>query len=114
MNTEQEIKLLLRIRELPQVIRDLIGEYNVDHRALTRKLNTEYFGIIFKTCCVCRLYSSSEYYCPTDYFVCAKYGVGHYWCSKDCLDDEPDQSRVQRYLDSIANYLASTTNLIRS
>jgi hypothetical protein len=113
MNTETKTQLVLRIRGLPQEIQDLIGEYNVEHRERMRQLRDEYFGIIFKTCSMCRMYTSHENYCPTDYFLYTKYGLNHYWCSKECLDDEPNESLVQNYFGTITKYLESSADLIR-
>jgi len=106
-NHKQTMSLTIqqRIQALPQELQDLIGEYNAEHRDHTRKLHTEYFAIIYKTCCVCRETATAEYYWSTDYFLYTKYGLDNYWCSQECFSAEQDEERIGQYLRVITDYI---------
>ena len=51
-----DTNLLRRITSLPQVIQDIISEFNVEHRKYVSKLNKEYLSIIDKKCTNCNIF----------------------------------------------------------
>ena len=103
-----ELSLYKRIKLLPQVLQDLIGEYNADHRAQTKRIQHEYFAMIYQSCKICTRLFTADLYCSVDYFMYRKYKTG-YWCSDDCLDAEPDIFEKMRYLASIDDWLTNHT-----
>jgi len=97
--------LLRRITELPQVIQDIISEFNVEHRKYTRKLNKEYFTIISKKCVNCNIFCSKDVFWSIDYFIYKKYNMNSYWCSDICYNTENNEILKEKYIESIEDYL---------
>lgn len=104
-----QVTLLQKIRLLPQVIQDLISEYNVDHRTQMRALEKEYFTVIYKNCIFCSAPPSKELYMPVDYFLCKKYNLHCFWCSEDCFYEDVRNDMKQNYLESIHDYMKKHT-----
>ena len=95
------MNLYQQIKRLPQVLQDLIGEYNVDHRSLVRKLRDEYFSMIYLNCRICEKQHTPDMYYSLDYFIYIKHHIRTYWCSESCFDIEPDNNAKEKYLRAI-------------
>jgi Zn-finger protein len=100
--------LYQQIQRLPQVLQDLIGEYNVNHRSLVRKLRDEYFSIIYQNCRICERPFRPELYCSLDYFIYQKHHIRTYWCTQRCFDIESDENAKEKYLRAIEDTLAQS------
>uniref|UniRef100_A0A6C0EQY9 Uncharacterized protein n=1 Tax=viral metagenome TaxID=1070528 RepID=A0A6C0EQY9_9ZZZZ len=98
-----------RILSLPQVIQDLIYEYNVEHRKQIKQLQDEYFRIIYKNCLICNSSISKGCFWSVDYFIYKTYRVNCLWCSEICLNKEKNEVLKHNYLTSVDNYLYNNT-----
>ena len=98
-----------RILLLPQVIQDLIGEYNVEHRKQIKQLQDEYFRIIYKNCVICNSNVLKDYFWSVDYFIYKTYRVNCLWCSDTCLNTEKNEDLKHKYFTSVDNYLYNKT-----
>jgi len=101
--------LLQKIKLLPQVIQDLISEYNVEHRKLIKQLNEEYFTIIYKKCAICDSLSSKDIFWSIDYFIYKKCDLKCFWCSELCFNNDKNETLKQNYVKSVNDYLSTKT-----
>ena len=101
--------LCRRIQLLPQVIQDLIAEYNVDHRKYTKKINEEYLSIIYNPCMTCNRMFSKDLFCSVDYFINIRYKLKCYWCNEVCFNQDENHLLKARYLSAIDDYLYMIT-----
>ena len=106
-----------RILLLPQVIQNLIGEYNVEHRKLTQHLHEEYFRIIYKNCRICNSPFQKDLFCCVDYFINKyfinkTYGLNWYWCSENCLNEDKNFYIKQKYIELVNDYICNKTLLL--
>jgi len=104
-----DIKLYSRLKNLPQVLQDLIGEYNVHHRKQIERINEEYFNIIYKNCAICKSSFSKDIFCSVDYFINITYNLQRNWCSKDCFMNDTNEEYKQVYLRQLNDYLSNKT-----
>ena len=109
MKMNSNSSLCRRIQLLPQVIQDLIAEYNVDHRKYTKKLNEEYLSIIYNPCIMCNQMFSKDLFCSVDYFINIRFKLKTYWCNSGCFDQDENHELKARYLSAIDNYLHTIT-----
>ena len=100
-----DTNLLRYIMSLPQVIQDLIGEFNVEHRKYTNKLNQEYMLIVDKKCKICNNCSSKDNFWSIDYFIINQSKNINYWCSEICYNRETNELIKQKYIETIEEYL---------
>ena len=102
-------KLYSQIIRLPQVLQDLIGEYNVHHRKQIERINEEYFSIIYKNCKICNSSFTKEIFCSVDYFINITYNLECYWCSDICFTNDKNEKSKKLYLDNLNDYLLNKT-----
>jgi len=103
-------QILERIKQLPQVIQDLIWEYNVEeHRNHLEKLQKEYFGIIYKKCRECNYISKNHDFWSIDYFIDIKYNLTCFWCSDTCFNRDKNEEVKDKYKSSVDHYLSNVT-----
>ena len=105
MNNE----LCKRIKLLPQVLQDLINEYNVEHRKQIKELNKEYFSIIYLNCMNCNYLYNSDIFYSIDYFIYKKYKLNCYWCTESCYNNYKNKDLKNKYEKSIKDYLLNIT-----
>lgn len=105
-----DLELLYRqIRGLPHDIQILIDEYNVEHRRLVKKINEEYFSIIYYDCISCNKPFKCDLFWSVDYFINRKYNLNNYWCSSICYHNSNDEHLKNKFLACIEDYLLHTT-----
>jgi len=105
-----DLELLYRqIRGLPHDIQVLIDEYNVEHRRLVKKINEEYFSIIYYDCISCNKPYTCDLFWSVDYFINRKYNLKNYWCSSICYHNSNDEHLKNKFLASIKDYLLHTS-----
>lgn len=104
-----DIKFYHRLKSLPQVLQDLIGEYNVHHRKQIQRINEEYFNIIYKNCVICKLSFSKDKFCSVDYFINIKYNLQCHWCSENCFTNDKNEQMKKLYFDNLNEYLLNKT-----
>ena len=104
-----DIKFYHCLKSLPQVLQDLIGEYNVHHRKQIQRINEEYFNIIYKNCVICNSALSKEIFCSVDYFINITYNLQCNWCSEDCFTSDTNEKYKQYYLRKVYDYLLNKT-----
>lgn len=96
-----------RIQQLPRVIQDLIGEFNVEHREFTRRLEKELFSIIRQACPCCN--TPYTKWCSIEYFICQKQKqktkVNMFWCDSQCFKNDPDLETKTKTAQLIYEYL---------
>jgi hypothetical protein len=102
-------ELYKRIKLLPQVLQDLIGEYNVEHRKQIKNLNKEYYSIIYLNCLNCNYLYNSDIFCSVDYFIYIKYKFNYYWCSVNCYNNYKGKDLKNKYEESIKDYILNIT-----
>jgi hypothetical protein len=98
--------LYARIKTLPQVLQDIIAEYNVEHRTHVKQLKDEFFSMIYRPCRFCKEIPSYEFW-STDYFIFKKYSLSVNWCHQSCFDRDHAEEEKTRYLESIDDFLAN-------
>lgn len=98
-----------RIKLLPQVIQDLISEYNVDHRKQMQRLHKEYFAVIYYNCKMCTSPFPKDRFCSIDYFINSTCKIKCYWCSPDCFEDDTNEELKTAYITSVDEYLFTKT-----
>lgn len=92
-----------RIQLLPKEVQILIGEYNPEHRNLTKQLKKEYFTMIYRECRICHAPFNLEF-CPIDYFIIRKYKITSHWCTIDCFQIDKDKKEKKKCLSSFKDY----------
>jgi len=92
-----------RIQLLPKEVQILIGEYNPEHRILTKQLKKEYFTMIYKECRICHAPFELEF-CPIDYFIIRKYKINSHWCTIDCFQLDKDKKEKRKCLSAFKDY----------
>ena len=92
-----------RISLLPLSIQILISEYNIDHRPLLRKVNQEYFSIIYPLCRICCA-PFDKIFCTVDYFIIKKYDLNCHWCGIDCFEIDTDHVLKLKCLKAVKDY----------
>ena len=97
------MSLSKRIQLLPKEVQILIGEYNPEHRRLTKQLKREYFDMIYSVCRVCSAPFDKEF-CPIDYFIIRKYALHCHWCTIDCFQKDKDKVEKKRCLSAFKDY----------
>lgn len=101
-----------RIKSLPQVLQDLVSEYNVEHRVLMNRVFQEYFSVIYTQCLECGSMFDKEMYYSIDYFINKKCNIKFHWCSENCFeqptDTECDRIKTE-YVTSVNDYLTNIT-----
>ena len=95
-----------RISQLPNELKILIGEFNVEHRPELRKCHDEFFNIIYTDCLVCSKQFPCSLFYSVDYFIYHRFKISCYWCSSECFENHHDHILKTRYLKSIQEYLA--------
>ena len=93
-----------RISLLPHSIQILISEFNVEHRPLLRKVQGEYFSIIYPLCRICSA-PFDKMFCTIDYFIIQKYNLNCHWCGMDCFEKEQDEELKLKCLLAVQEYI---------
>jgi len=107
------MNLIQRITQLPQVLQDLIGEYNADHREQMNRVCREYFAIIYLPCKICGgPVITPDRFCSVDYFIFRVFRRGHFsghWCSEACLEIEENELEKKNYFATIQQWISVDT-----
>jgi hypothetical protein len=103
-----------KINSLPQVLQNLIGEYNVEHRNYTKMLHCEFYDIITIKCCNCNYININEFFYSVDYFMNKKYNIRSKWCSDECFQSfgsysENNKMIIEKYTKSVNKYMGEDT-----
>lgn len=106
MGNTINMNILQRIKSLPQVLQDLIWEYNVEkHRDQMKDLCCEYFTAAYLKCAVCNMRITDDIFYSVDYFIFRKYKMKQNWCSNLCWDIETDSHKKEVYENCIEEYI---------
>ena len=100
-----------RLKSIPQVLQDLVSEYNVEHRVQMKKVFEEYFSVIFTKCINCNSVFDLEIYCSVDYFINQRFNMRHHFCSEECFNENDHELDIKKneYVTSVNDYLTNIT-----
>ena len=102
--------LKARIQRLPQELQDLIAEYNVEHRTITKRIIEEFNHNIDKKCEVCGNSVSSNFW-SCDYFINLRCNIENFWCGEECYNNTEVPNEQIRTMYETYKYMDTTSIL---